>query len=416
MNILRFLFVFTLTISALFSYCLYKTEEASSRDNVQQEEKGSEPKKIRKITKPVHEHSQIPKEGRIELTKESLELLGVETAKVEIRKPVKLLHATAEIQFNANRLFHIGPRVSGRVVGVFADLGEEVRQGQRLALIDSVELGKAISDYLTFKTSVEVHEAHFNREQRLWEKRVSSEKEMLDAKAAYLQAKAEFEAAENSLHLLGLSEQDILDLKSQTHSTTAFPILSPFGGTVVEKHTTLGEMTDPAVRLFTVADLKVLWIMLDIYEKDLAKINPGQDVNISVAAYPEKYFQGKIAYISDVMDERTRTIKVRVEIDNSERKLKPGMFATARISMGEEGNGTERLTIPRSAIETYENKKVVFVSLGGSTFQMREVQAGEEFDTQVEVLGGLKEGEEIVTKGGFYLKSELLKEMMVHEH
>lgn len=416
MKILRFLSVFTLTISALLSYYLYKMEETVSRDDVQQEVKDSEPKKIKKTPKKAPVHEQSPIEDKITLTKESLELLGIETAKVESRRPVKLLHATAEIQFNANRLFHIGPRVPGRVVGVFADLGEDVREGQKLALIDSVELGKAISDYLTSKTSVEVHEAHFNREQRLWEKRVSSEKEMLDAKAAYLQAKAEFEAAENKLHLLGLNEQDIQDLKSQTHSVTAFPILSPFGGTVVEKHIVVGEMTDPSARLFTVADLKVLWIILDIYEKDLAKIDLGQEVNISVTAYPDKYFQGQIAYISDVMDERTRTIKVRVEIDNRERKLKPGMFATARISMGEEKNGTERLTISRSAIETYKNKKVVFVSLGDSAFQMREVQVGEEFDAQVEVLGGLKEGEEVVTRGSFYLKSELLKEKIVHEH
>jgi cobalt-zinc-cadmium efflux system membrane fusion protein len=349
----------------------------------------------------------------VKITRESYELLEFKTAPVEKKVIEKHLKVTAEIQFNANKLFHIGPRVPGRVVDVFADLGEEVQRGQKLALIDSIELGSAISEYLTSKSRLEVCQAHFERETRLWEKKVTSEKEMLDVRATYLQAQTEFEAAEGKLHLLGLSDEDIEKLKPQTHATATFPILSPFNGTVVEKHIALGEMTEPATRLFTIADLTVLWIILDIYEKDLPKIQLGQPVGVAVRAYPKEQFRGKITYISDVVDERTRTLKVRVDVDNAEKKLKPGMFATAEISTQE---AKERLVVPHSAIESHEGKQLVFVALGDYAFKMKEIKVGGQFDDYVEVLEGLKEGEGVVSKGAFYLKSELLKGLIGHDH
>ncbi len=351
----------------------------------------------------------------VRITKESYELLGLQTVGAEKRKLGKQLKVTAEIQFNANKVFHIGPRVPGRVVDVFADLGDEVQKGQKLALLDSIELGKAISEYLTSKTKLEVCKVHFDRETRLWEKKVTSEKDMLDAKAIYLQAQSEFEAAEGKLHLLGLTDEEIAELKPQTHATATFPILSPFNGTVVEKHITLGEMTEPATRLFTIADLSVLWIILDIYEQDIPKIRLGQEVGVTVRAYPEEEFRGKIAYISDVVEERTRTVKLRVDIDNPDKRLKPGMFATAKISTTPL-EATERLVVPHTAIESYQGKPVVFVAIGNYAFKMKEITAGEELDGYVEVLKGLEEGEEVISKGAFYLKSELLKDLIGHEH
>ena len=353
--------------------------------------------------------------GVVKMTKASYELLGLQTIKVEKRSLGKQLKVTAEIQFNANKVFHIGPRVPGRVVDVFADLGDEVQKGQKLALLDSIELGQAISEYLTSKTRLEVCKVNFEREKRLWEKKVTSEKDMLEAKSRCAQAQAEFEAAEGKLHLLGLSEEEITELRPQTHTPATFPILSPYNGTIVDKHIALGEMTEPATRLFTIADLSVLWIILDIFEKDLPRIRPGQEVGVAVRAFPEVEFRGKITYISDVVEEKTRTVKVRVEIDNPEKKLKPGMFATAKISTTPQ-EAVEGVVVPHTAIESYEGKQVVFAALGDYAFKLREVKVGEELDGYVEVFKGLGEGEEIVSTGAFYLKSELLKGAIVHEH
>ncbi|MDI6759471.1 MAG: efflux RND transporter periplasmic adaptor subunit [Candidatus Brocadiaceae bacterium] len=370
-------------------------------------------KPIRKVERK--RPADVHEKGVVRMSKASYELLGLETVKVEKRSLGKQLKVTAEIQFNANKVFHIGPRVPGRAVDVFADLGDEVQKGQKLALLDSIELGQSISEYLTSKTKLEVCQVNFEREKRLWEKKVTSEKDMLEAKARCAQAQAEFEASEGKLHLLGLCEEEIIELRPQTHTTATFPILSPFNGTIVEKHIALGEMTEPASRLFTIADLSVLWIILDIFEKDLSKIRPGQEVGVAVRSYPEVEFRGKITYISDVVEEKTRTVKVRVEIDNPEKKLKPGMFATAKISTTPQ-EAVERRVAPHTAIESHEGKQVVFVVLGDYAFKLREVEVGEELDGYVEVFKGLGEGEEIVSKGAFYLKSELLKGAIVHEH
>jgi cobalt-zinc-cadmium efflux system membrane fusion protein len=366
-------------------------------------------KTIRKVEKKPKE------EGVVRLTKDSYELLGFQTAVAEKKEMGKQLKVTAEIQFNANRVFHIGPRVPGRVVDVFADLGDEVQKGQKLALLDSIELGKAISEYLTSKTNLEIHKAHYEREQRLWERKITSSKDLLEAKGDYLLSQTEFEAAEGKLHLLGLNDDEIEELKPQSHTTATFPILSPYNGTIVEKHIALGEMTEPETKLFTIADLNVLWIILDIYEKDLPAIKLGQKVGVSVRAYPGEEFTGYIAYISDVVDETTRTLKVRVDIHNREKKLKPGMFATAKISTTPD-EAIEKLVIPHGAVESYQGREVVFLSLEKYAFKMKEIKVGDRLDGYVEVIEGLKEGDEVVSKGAFYLKSELLKGLIAHDH
>lgn len=362
-----------------------------------------------------HEHSNgdHEKSTEIKIDKKRLDLIGIKTQMFKRKVVRQRINATAEIQFNANKLFHISARVKGKVVEIFADFGDEVVKGQKLALFDSIELGEARSVYLRAKTKVEITQGNYEREKGLWEKRISSEKEMFNSKGEYVMANAEFEAAENKLHLLGLSEDDIQRTTSQLHSFEHFPLLSPYNGTVIEKHITLGEMTDPENTLFTIANLDVLWIILDIYEKDLSRIELDQEVEVYVSAFPDDKFMGKISYISHVVDEATRTIKVRVEIDNSKRMLKPGMFATAKIIAGK----PEKIfTVPLSALQKLENKKVVFVEKESGLFESCTVKTGRKFGSDIEVLDGVKEGEMVVTEGVFYLKSELLQDTLGEGH
>lgn len=354
-----------------------------------------------------HGHDEHEEISAVEVAKERLEIIGLKTEKLERKIVSQHINATAEIQFNANKLFRVSPRIQGKVIEILADFGDEVAGGQKLAVLDSIELGEARSIYIRAKTKMEVAQANYEREKGLREKGISSEKEMLDAKGEYFMVKSEFEAAENKLHLLGLSEDDIRSIVSQLHSVEHFPLLSPYKGTVIEKHITLGEMTAPEKPLFTISNLDVLWIILDIYEKDLARIDLGQHVEIYVSAYPDNEFKGLITYISSVVNEATRTVKVRVEIDNSKRTLKPGMFAKAKIVTGEP---EEIFTVPLSAIQRLQDKEVVFVDKGKNLFECCPVKTGREFKTDIEVLEGVKEGERVVTEGAFYLKSELLKE------
>jgi membrane fusion protein, heavy metal efflux system len=353
-----------------------------------------------------HEHDEHEEISEVKIAKDRLELINLKTEEVRRRVVSHHINATAEIQFNANELFHVSPRIQGRVVEILADFGDEMVDGQKLAVLDSIELGEARSIYLRAETKMKVAQANYERENGLWEKKISSEKEMLNAKGEYFIAKAEFEAAENKLHLLGLSEDDIQSIVSTLHTHEHFPLLSPYKGTVIEKHITLGELVDPEDTLFTIANLDILWIMLDIYEKDLARIELRQEVNIYVTAYSGDIFNGQITFISNVVEKATRTVKVRVEIDNSKRKLKPGMFATARIVTGKK---EEIPIVPLSAIQNLEKKKVVFVDRGKNMFEARPIKTGREFENHIEVLEGVREGEHIVTEGVFYLKSELLK-------
>lgn len=357
------------------------------------------------------EHSDH--EESIAIDKERLDLIGLKTQVLKRKVVRQRINATAEIQFNANKLFHISPRVKGKVDEIFADFGDEVVKGQKLALFDSIELGEARSVYLRAKTKVEITKANYEREKGLWGKKISSEKEMVNAKGEYFMANAEFEAAENKLHLLGLSEDDIHSTTSQLHSFEHFPLLSPYEGTVIEKHITLGEMTGPENTLFTIANLDVLWIILDIYEKDLSRIELDQEVEVYVSAFPDAQFMGKISYISHVVEEATRTVNVRVEIDNSKRMLKPGMFATAKIVTGEP---EKVFTVLLSALQRLEDKNVVFVEKESGLFESCTVKTGREFGPDIEILEGVKEGEIVVTEGAFYLKSELLQDTLGEGH
>ena len=356
-----------------------------------------------------NEHDAHKNKLIINITNEQRELIGLKTETLNRKVVSHHLNATAKIQFNANKLFHIGPRIKGRVVAIFADLGDDIMEGKKLAILDSIELGEARTKLIKTKTKMEVAHTNYERGKKLWEKKISSEKEIHKARGDYFIAKAEFEAAENKLHLLGFSEDDIRSTISQSHTKVHFPILSPYKGTVIEKHITLGALTNPEETLFVMADLDALWIVLNIYEKDLVKINLGQEAEVKVSAFPDEEFKGQISYISNVVEEATRTVKVRVVINNSKRMLKPGMFATAQIATSDP---QEIFTVPLSAIQKLQNKRVVFIHRGDGLFESSPIKTGREFETDIELLEGIEKGEEVVTQGAFYLKSELLKDTL----
>lgn len=363
------------------------------------------------------EHSET--EDHIKLSKEALKTLTLKTSVAE-RKPISgKIKTTAVIEPDRTRISHVSPRISGRVIDVESFLGDSIQKGQVLAKLDSIELGQTKAEYLKSRANLEVARANYERENRLFKKKISSEKEYLDAKGEFLRSQAEINAARETLRLLGLTDEEIRELTwgGTEHPSSHFPLVAPFTGTVVEQHMVLGEFIKPEDRPYTIADLSHLWIQLDIYEKDLRWVENGKTVDINVNAYPDERFEGKVTYISDILDESTRTAKARVEILNSEGKLKPGMFATAIISIPSSDN-EEVIVVPNSAIQQIEGKTAVFVQEGEDSFEMRGVSLGQNSGDCVQVLEGLDPGDRVVTEGGFYLKSALLKEELgeVHAH
>lgn len=195
-----------------------------------------------------------------------------------------------------------------------------------------------------------------------------------------------------------------------------FTIVAPFGGAIVQKHATLGEVAASSDQLFTVADLSRVWIELDIFERDLPRVATGQPVVVSTAAYPDQTFSGQIVYVADVLDPEKRTVRARVEVENTDRSLKPGMFATAEIEVG---GGDPVVVVPRTAVQEVEGRQVVWVpgSVQGQ-FRAQPVEVGPALeDGRVRILSGLAAGERLVVAGAFTLKAELSKgEFGGHRH
>lgn len=346
---------------------------------------------------------------QITLTPESQKLAEIAVEEVGYRVLKRTMQFPGTIQTNENRLAHVGPRIAGRIIEVAAGLGDRVEPGKKLAVIDSPELGQAQSEFLTAWAKFQVVEKAYERARTLLDGKVIGTGEFQRREGDYLAARVETQAAEDRLHLMGMTEIEVKGLGAEDSTRSQVTITAPFRGTVIERHATLGEVVEPAKTLFTVADLSTLWGIAEVPEQDIAKVSKGLFVEVSVSPYPGEVFQGKITYVSETIDPSSRTAKTRVDVDNSRGKLKPEMFATFRIILQE----TEKvLTIPETAVQREGGQPVVFVPKGEGRFEKRTVQIGPEVSGYYPVLSGLKKGEKVVAKGAFVLKSETLKGLM----
>ncbi|GIV03757.1 MAG: RND transporter [Fimbriimonadales bacterium] len=352
-------------------------------------------------------------EGRIELPLKARAAASIKTVVPAERPLGRVVRATAVIKPNEYRLAHVSPRIPGRAVEVRALLGKRVEQGEVLAFLDSLELGEKKSAFLQARTNLEVARRDYTREERLFKQQISSEREYLEAKGEFERSEAAFRAAREALRLVGLADADIdrIAWGSTEHPLSRFPLLAPFAGTVVDQHITIGELIEPTETPYTIADLTTVWALLDIYEKDLALVHVGDSVEVTTEAYPGSTFRGQVTYISSFLDPATRTAQARVEIDNHDGRLRPGMFATASLTAAA-AVGRNALVVPRDAVQQVRGTPVVFVETQAGVYEMRQVALGQEAGADVEVLSGLAADERVVTEGAFYLKATVLKEEM----
>jgi len=274
-----------------------------------------------------------------------------------------------------------------------------VEAGDTLAVLDSPELGAAQATWFAAAVERDVDQLNHERAERLYSDGIVSERRRLEAEAEYRQAEGALAAAERTLAALG----------AQPDSTAAsrFVLRAPLSGVVVDKHATIGEVVGSESHLFTVADLSLLWILLDVYETDLARIVVGAPAIVVTEAYPGRLLDGRIGYIGAVVDTISRTIKVRVELPNPDGILKPGMFVRANLVLADR---VEVIGVSTSAVQTLEGNSVVFVPEGGGQFRVTPVVTGRRrAGGWIEVLEGLAFGDSVVTTGSFSLKSDLLK-------
>jgi cobalt-zinc-cadmium efflux system membrane fusion protein len=363
-------------------------------------------------------HHEEHAEGVVHLSPAKLARAGIGTAAVESRPLAPELDTTGEVDYEQDRIGHVSPRIPGRVHRVPAKLGDRVTAGQVLAVIDSIELGQAKAAYLVARASEEVARENHEREQRLHDARISSEKEMLEARAAFVEAAASRESAHETLHLYGLSDAEIATLRTGAPESSLLTVRAPFAGQVVEKHVTVGELVTPEHNLFTIADLARVWIWIDVYERDLAAVHLGDGVVLEVTPYPGRTFSGTVTYISPRVADDTRTIRARIEVANDDGLLRPGMFARVKLTDPHAAGGSLAVVVPASAVVRDGDESVVFVSEGDGRFRRRPIDAGRRQADWIEVRSGVEPGERVVIAGVFLLKSELSREELGggHEH
>ena len=341
-------------------------------------------------------------------------LLMVE--KAAVRRVGTTLNTTGEVVVNENRTVHVRSRLTGIVREVHADYGDEISVGDPLATIDSIELGETVADLLKAHASMGLAEQTFEREEALYNRGVSSEKEMLEVRAEFEKAKIDVESFKRKLSLFGLEKTKIEGITGEriTVDPGLMTINAQSDGVVIAMHVVRGEFITPENEIFTVTDINSLWVWADIYERDLANLLAARSIGkvkaeVSVEAFQGRSFEGEVDYIAAVSDEFTRTVKVRIEIDNSERLLRPGMFCLITIYTSED---REALILPEDSLLGDEGELFVFKKLEDDFFLRRRIITGERFGSYVEIKGGVAPGDQIVTKGAFILKSDVLRAKM----
>jgi len=312
---------------------------------------------------------------------------------------------------NENALANITTLVRGRVAEVHADLGQMVKANQLLVVLHSGDLGLAQSAYLKARARRHVAEQAYERAQFLYQEKVIGQAEAQRREGEMIGIRAETQEAREGLRLLGMGDKEIGILERTQTIRSQVSIVAPFAGRVITRDLTKGELVETTHKLFAVADLSTVWVVANVSEKDVSYVQratavANQPVEVFVTAYPDEVFQGTVSYVGDVLDPATRTMQVRLILENSKGHLKPEMFATIRVSSEPVA---DVLVVPEAAVQHDRDRSFVFVQKEPGVFESRTIKIGEKNGTSAEVLEGLQEGEMVVKEGAFTLKSELLK-------
>jgi cobalt-zinc-cadmium efflux system membrane fusion protein len=356
------------------------------------------------------EHGEKKEGGHGEeltLTTEEAERAGVKVEELKPQAIDDVVVVTATIQPDADRLAHVAPRIEGRITAAPAKLGDRVRAGQMLAALDSVDVGEAHAAWVQAQSELRIAEADYKRAEALNAEEIIARKDFLRAQSDRDKAAAGLRAAADKLRLLGGTPN------AGGGSASGFAVTAPFAGTVIEKKATLGELGRPGEPLFTIADLRRVWIQADLPEAALAKVRLGANAKVSVPAYPGETFAGRVDHLGAVLNKETRTVAARIVVPNADERLKPEMFATATIEVA--GDKRELLSLPAAAIVLMQGQPTVFVYEQGA-YEMRAIEPGERSGGRTVVKGGLKPGEQVVTAGAYALKARKLKSQLGHGH
>lgn len=347
-------------------------------------------------------------EGRVRMDDAAAKNAGIEVKTAGPAKVRSVIQLPGEIQFNRDRVAHVVPRLSGVVVKSVADLGDAVKKGELLAVIESQTLSDLKSEYLSAQKRLGLARTTFEREKRLWEEKISAEQDYLASRQALSEAEIAQGNARQKLLALGLTPAA---LTQGGERLTQYEIRAPIGGVVVEKHLGLGEAVKEDADIFTVADLSTVWAEMTVYPKDLNSVKLGQNVTVRATAFASEA-NGQVAYVGSLVGEQTRSAKARVTLQNPDMKWRPGLFVTVELVQDE----TEvPVAVAVDAVQTFRDWNVVFGRFG-EFFEVRPLQLGRSDGKWVEVVDGLQPGTQYAATNSFVLKADLGKAGASHDH
>lgn len=305
--------------------------------------------------------------------------------------------ATGKITYDEAHTVRVSSPIAGRVVEINAALGADIKPGSILAVLDSPELGQAQSDYTDALADLNLADHAFQRTQELYQHGIVPRKEREQAQDAVTRARSEAQRAKLKLANLGVN--------NNAHTDNRFALHAPISGTVTERNINPGMEVRPDLPnpLFVISDLNNLWLQMDIFEKDLGLIHIGAKVLLTVPAYPKQTFSATVSYINQVLDETTRTVKVRCTVPNPDVHLLPAMFAAVDV---QSDPNDKAIVVPITALFTEDESDWLFVAIGDGHYQKRAVKVGLRLKDKVVIAEGLKAGDRLVVDGALLLRTE----------
>jgi membrane fusion protein, heavy metal efflux system len=331
------------------------------------------------------------------------QMAHVQVVSVEKAVLPRVLRLAGAVAYNAFKTTPVFAAIGGPVRELLVTPGETVRAGQPLLTVNSPDFSAARSAFLKAHTAFLLADKFYTRAQDLLSHGAIAEADFQTAESARNQAQADLQSSEDALRVLGITDPESLE-KNPPKTTSQVPVLAPVAGEVVERLVGPGQLLQAATtQVFTISDMSTVWVLVNVYQGEVAYVRPGDGVDITTDAYPDT-FHGKISYLATALDPNTRTLQARIVTENPSKKLKKDMYVTASVSAGSIANA---LTVPDAAVlRDTENQPFVYVqsSTKQNEFARRLVQLGDRHGGRAQVTDGLKEGEHVVGDGSLFLQ------------
>ena len=323
----------------------------------------------------------------------------MKVGQADIREELRI---PGSIQVVEQRMAKIGAPVTGRITDIYAVLGQHVKQGQALAMLNSTELAQNQLVYIKALQQIDLQTKAVERARVLLEADVISKAEVQRREVELSAAKADLNAAGDQLQVLGMTSQGVANLSKTSKMHSFSTVTARISGTVISRKINLGQVVQPADELFIVADLSKVYAVAEVPERQIDLIEKGQEVDILIPSINQKPIKGKLVYVSDIVNPETRTVTVRSELSNSVGEIKPDML----VSMLVQSKPIPKLSVPIKSIVRQNDKNYVFVQISANKYRLREVIVGDDYNGMLAIVSGVEEGETIVADGAFHLNNE----------